>query len=247
MLSKCPGFSAPFLFTNRNVAALFIIAWVLGIRAMAACYGVASKPADEPKPLEEEDPFDAAFDKAFSAVPAPTPIVPKTDGPLDLEDLFDVAFPSAYASDVDNAGETSESEHHDEPDGDSDASSQGGHRPSPTGSANVSDVDSDWDQNVYVSRHVRKMRARGSVRRDGKLVIFNDRPIGHITSWGGNIACHCRLHARCKSPASKAWGTDAVLENWLLEGVSEDGSIKVDRDSHLQMISAVAARIRLNR
>ena len=205
---------------------------------MAACYGGARAV----QKLEEEDPIEAAFDSAFANT---KPVIPQHDDPLGLEEAFDQAFPNAGASDVEV--ESSESEVVAE----SDASqeSRPGLAPSSCGSGIVSDRGSDDGDDAdgslaVVRRHVRRMRAIGSLRREGKVVFWGNKPIGNITAWGPNVSCHCRLHSKCKSPACRTWGSDKTLENWLLEGIDEDGELRVERDVHIRSITAIAVKMR---
>ena len=198
---------------------------------MAACYGGARAV----QKLEEEDPIEAAFDSAFANT---KPVIPQHDDPLGLEEAFDQAFPNAGASDVEV--ESSESEVVAE----SDASQE-----SDDGDRDVSDRDSDDGDDAdgslaVVRRHVRRMRAIGSLRREGKVVFWGNKPIGNITAWGPNVSCHCRLHSKCKSPACRTWGSDKTLENWLLEGINEDGELRVERDVHIRSITAIAVKMR---
>ena len=205
---------------------------------MAASYGGARVVQQ----VEEEDPIEATFDRSFAK---PKPVIPQHDDPLGLEEAFDQAFPNAGASDVEV--ESSESEVVAE----SDASeeSRPGLAPSSCGSGNVSDRDcddgDDGDGSFAVARrHVRRMRAIGFRRREGKVVFWGNKAIGNITAWGPNISCHYCLHSKCKSPASRTWGSDKPLENWLLEGIEEDGELRMDRDEHFRRITAIAAQMR---
>ena len=200
---------------------------------MAACYGGARVV----QKVEEEDPIEAAFDRSSAK---PKPVIPQHDDPFGLEEAFDQAFPTAGASDVEVA--SSESEVFAESDASEDSQPGGD-------DGDISDRDSDDGDDgdgplAVVRRHVRRMRAIGSLRREGKVVFWGNKAIGNITAWGPNISCHCRLHSKCKSPASRTWGSDKPLENWLLEGMGEDGELRMDRDEHFRTIMAIAAQMR---
>ena len=144
-----------------------------------ACYNNARgrASADKGKPLEEEkDPLDAAFDDAFSAAAAaPKPTIPAEDvDPLGLDEAFDNAFGPGAASDVEDAAETSVSEVLEDEDSDASEDSRAGLAPSPLGSADVTDEDSDnnaADPGI-LSRRIRRLRANASFARDGSKVMF---------------------------------------------------------------------------
>ena len=216
---------------------------------MASCYGAAATVQVE-KP--EEDPFEAAFEKCFSAVPEKTPANPESHDPLGLDDAFDEAFPTMPASDADETSQSDSSAKDVDSDSDESEESRPGLAPSPSGSANISDMESDDAANAdgvekNIRRRVHKMRQNASFKRDGKKVIWGWGLLGNITSWSGNVSCNCRLHSNCRAPASKVWGSDVILENWLLAGICENGDVAVDRELHQRLIAAASARVRLHR
>ena len=156
-----------------------------------------------------------------------------------------------HASDADktSASDTA-SEYVD--DSDESKESRPGLAPSPSGSANISDVDSDNADNAEgvdrgICRRVRRMRQSDSFKRVGENLNFESKLLGTITSWSGNVSSSCHLPTRCLAPASKVWGSDEVLEYWLLRAIAETGDVAVGREEHVQRITVAAARARLNR
>ena len=103
------------------------------------------------------------------------------------------------------------------------------------------DVDEGGDDLGRANRrHVLLMRASLSFRREGKHVMVGDRIIGSVTGWERSVSAHCRIHTQCRVPASTNWPSGAVLEDWLLQAISEDGTQRVDNDVHQAQIAAVA-------
>ena len=78
------------------------------------------------------------------------------------------------------------------------------------------------------------MRRMDAIQRDSKVVKWNGKPIGNITSWNGNASCVCKMHPGCRSPVSRTWGSDQVLEDWLLLSVKASGEVRIDKNVHQQ-------------
>ena len=175
---------------------------------MAACYGVINPP-DKVEHLDQDDPFEAAFETSFTAAPAKKGTAPIDDDPLGLEEAFDAAFP--LDTDTHDLAETSESdcpeESHSE--GDESDDSRHGIAPSDTGSGCITDADDGDDADLSARRALRRvkaMRASALFKREGKNVIWDRKTIGTISGFSGAVSCSCRLHTKCRSPASKALG-----------------------------------------
>jgi hypothetical protein len=215
---------------------------------MAACYGNITSDNVEHLDEDDADALEAAFDKSFTAAPAIVETAPKADDPLDL----DAAFDAAFHCDANDPAESSEATCPAESSSEGD-DSRGGVAPSDAGSGNLTDADDDDDDDAdgdagRTRRRVAKMRASALFTREGKNVVYGGKILGIITGWNGSVSCACRTHGgKCKSPASKAWGSDEVLESWLLEAVGVDGVQCMDKDTHIQRVGAIAARIRLSR
>ena len=89
-------------------------------------------------------------------------------------------------------------------------------------------------------RAVLRMRQSDAFKREGNRVYWQNRHIGTISSFGPNVACNCRLHTKCKAPASQRWPSDRLLELWLLDALNEsDAEIQKTKEQHQDKIIAL--------
>ena len=69
--------------------------------------------------------------------------------------------------------------------------------------------------------------------RVGNKIFWDKKHVGLLTSWQGNLSCHCKCpgHSGCRTPASTTWPSDSVLVDWLLSGLAPG----VGKTEHVQM------------
>ena len=91
---------------------------------------------------------------------------------------------------------------------------------------------------------VKRMRRSPLFERDGARILWNGQTIGTISSWGNSVSCRCSMHPSCRSPASTRWGSDATLENWLLEAIDEAGARRIDKAEHQQKMAALHVHVK---
>ena len=233
-----------FLLTYDDLPDELSVVKMIGVHSFAAAYGFAVATKTEAG-IVETDPLgiEAAFDNSFAA-----PALPQRAlnlDPLGLDAAFDVAFPNcggaASASDGDasslpTAAELSESDagiDDAENDHESDAVSGDEH-------AALDGVDlGPWP------RAVLRMRQSDAFRRQGNRVLWHGVHIGTISAFGQNVACNCRLHAKCKAPASQRWPSDRILELWLLDAVNESNAeVQKTKEEHMDKIIALHQQMR---
>ena len=219
---------------------------VLGVHARARCWHNASLDNTEPVPGGNHLDIEKAFDENFSAKPS---TVPAATDPFDIDAAFDEAFPSCGGGGDGGEDPGSDSTPPVDP-SDSDRSDESVAGLGP-GIEEATDVDGDDEDDDGGDRddrrHVRRMRRSGAFLREGKNIKFGGKIIGSISAWSGNISCLCRIHTKCRSPASKNWPSDVLLEDWLLAGVEESGEQRLGKEAHQERIVGAAARIRLGR
>lgn len=235
---------------------------MLGVSGSARCYPskAADKAADAEPPVaadtKTDDPLglEAAFDKSFSTAKAKAskkvPDVP--DDPLDLEGAFDEVT-GCFGS-LGGGGQSSDSSLPAESE-QSDVSNDSRHglAPGDGDSENEAEADSSLPAGPLDRpdrQHLLRMGQTGGLEREQRsastaAIKWRGKVIGTISSWKGNVSCVCKVHSACRSPASKTWGSDAVLEDWLLLSVDESGEKRWEKDRHQQYIIAAAARARL--
>ena len=205
--------------------------------SVAAAYGSPGLEVKDSKAeAAEDDPLgiEAAFDKIDSTHPG----VDVDDDPLGLDAAFDVAFPCPAGEGSDVQSELSRP-----PSTESDSSEDPSNK-------SMMDCDTDGAEEGSAPSFYRdavRMRKQSSFRRDGKGVLWNNKVIGSITSWGNSVSCHCRVHARCRSPASTRWQSDEALEVWLLQAIDRSGEQRMDRAEHQAKIIAMHADLRVSR
>ena len=214
---------------------------VLGVHSFAAAYGPAVATTTEAG-ISETDPLglEAVFDKSFGATALPKR-APNVD-PLGIDSAFDAAFQNcgdaASASDGDisslpSAPQLSESD-----------------PATDVAEDNESDDISDAEQLDGADfgswpRAVLRMRQSDAFRRDRTKVFWHNVHIGTISSFGPNVACNCRLHAKCKAPASQRWPSDRILELWLLDAVNESNAdVQKTKEEHQDKIIALHQQAR---
>ena len=69
---------------------------------------------------------------------------------------------------------------------------------------------------------------------------WKGKEIGFVTMWTGvggtpSLSCHCKLHTKCRMPASTKYPTDLVCCQWLLLAINRDGSTKMNVDKHIDI------------
>ena len=208
----------------------------LGILASAPCYGVASGAH---APIEEKDigdALEAAIDMTLSGPPKANKS--HQDDPMGIDSAFDEMFggrasesnasSSEAANDAGGDGASSASE--------SVANSDAGPRANATDSDNISEHSSGGEG----SSNRKPLRTSAHYKRDGSKVYWRNVCIGELTQWGESIACRCRMHSNCRSPASKNWGTDNVLIDWLLGALKHSGELAIDKGLHQSQAAALA-------
>ena len=76
-----------------------------------------------------------------------------------------------------------------------------------------------------------------------KNVFWNDKLIGQITARRENLSCVCKIHKKCRTPASTKYETDAVLEEWLLAALRNNGTERLNVARHQELAGALKARV----
>ena len=225
---------------------------MLGFHASARCY--PPKVPAEPEAAQSHDPLglEGALEASFSTMMTATSTrdtTPHADDPLGLEAAFDdITCGAGAAGDKGESSDSSLPQDSDESDisddprpglapqpGDSEYEAEASHDDAPAGHAGD-------DQRPF-----QRMRRGSGFQREGQVIKWNGKLLGNITSWGGNISCVCKFHRSCRTPASRTWGTDAVLEDWPLLGVRSSGEPRVDKAAHQMQCAAMAARARQRR
>ena len=208
---------------------------VIGVKSVAPAYGdIVPQDVGEKDGVADEDPLgiESAFTKSGPGILD----VSTVEDPLGLDAAFDAAFPCAGgdASDSLSSGSVASP----------DVSDENASAESDRDESDIGSNPEDEEPGNFVSA-ARRMRRSPSFARVGNRVLWNNVHIGTISAWGKNISCHCRIHAGCRSPASTMWGTDQVLELWLLEAIDSDGVQRVDQATHQTRVAALRAHARL--
>ena len=207
---------------------------IIGVKSVAPAYGdIVPQDVGEKDGVADEDPLgiESAFTKSGPGILDVSTI----EDPLGLDAAFDVAFPFPGGDASDTLSEGSVAP----PDVSDENASAESDRDESDSSSNPEDA----EPGNFVSA-ARRMRRSPSFARVGNRVFWNNVHIGTISAWGRNISCHCRIHARCRAPACTTWGSDQVLELWLLEAIDIDGVQRVDQATHQTRIAALRALAR---
>ena len=138
---------------------------------------------------------------------------------LDLEDALDEFFWNDVTVGGEDTG-SSDADGSDNDDGDEDDGSDDLGRNEDGEADDASDVDDFSHSNPRFSRR-------------GNKLYWDAVHVGTLTSWGGNLSCHCRIrgHTNCRSPAATTWPTDSVLIDWVLHGLGGD----LDKTEHMRL------------
>ena len=177
----------------------------------------------------EVNPGDALERAIDSTLPKPqrAPRVP--DDPMGLEAAFDLVHGPMQPDEPNDAASPSESECVA-----SSASTSSG-SPREGGEALTDDGADVGDGGVSQTSEL--------FERRGNKLFWNQRHVGSLTAWGRSVACSCKVHPGCRTPASTCWGTDAILIDWLLLSINMDGSQKITKDAHVHVAVAMQARV----
>ena len=224
----------------------------------------ATRGLKRQKPIAEDDPLgiEAAFEKNTSAFDKRTSFQndDADDDPLGLESAFDAACPGgAFPEGGD--GDSSDSTEHVASEEESELDeSQDGLAPGANDEDNLSDVsnvagdDDDDDDDVHGQLfskedrlHARRLRKADGFERATLKLNWRGKQVGNLTAWGANLSCVCKLHPKCKSPASKIWPSDKFLEDWILMGLKVDGDLRLDKDEHQRIIREAHEKLRASR
>ena len=219
---------------------------VAAIHAAAAAYGAT--PAPELADDGDLDPLglEKAFDKAFAGKPAH----PVDDDPCGIDAAFDSAFASCGGGGADRDGSEGGDSASDSVDVVDVSASEGSNTPIHDSDDDITDAEVEGEEaDLAVDdfrQSVRKMHESHFFSRVGSRIYYREKLLGTITGFGNSVACHCRLHSGCKAPASTRWGSDAVLEQWLLDGVKpRSGDARIDKAQHQGKIAGIHAKRRL--
>ena len=207
----------------------------MGTSRREAAYATKAMDVEE---LDEADAFEKAIEASLARA-----MKPKTSGkstasndldPLGLEAGFDELHgPMAPDASLDSAtesscapssastGEPSESDREGR-----DALSDDGADQVGAGSSGVVQASEHYD-------------------RRGNRLFWKGKVLAHLTSWGRNVSCHCKVHEKCKTPASTSYASDSTLVDWALSAIDMEGRLRITRAQHLELAVAMAGRARV--
>ena len=176
------------------------------------------------------------------------------DDPWGIDAAFDSVFPSCGGGGADGDGDGGEggdsaSDSVDVPDV---SASEGSNTPIHDSDDDITDAEVEGEEASLAAddfrESVRKMRESRFFSRVEGRIYYREKLLGTITEFGNSVGCHCRLHSGCRAPASTRWGSDGVLEQWLLDGVKpRSGDARINKAQNQGKISAIHTKRRLRR
>ena len=230
---------------------------VVAIHAVAAAF---SNSAAVVEPQNSDDPLglEKAFDKAFAGTRA-EPVDDDPFDPLGIDSAFDIKFPTGGGGgggggdggdggDSDSGASDSALDPSDPPDA---SESESCDTPIHDREDEITDAEEEGEEALAADdfrNSVRQMHESRWFERRGNVCYWRGRGLGRITTWNGNVSCHCKVHTSCRAPASTRWGSDGILEQWLLDAVKpRTGDVRIEKSQHQQKIMGLHQKRRLGR